>query len=152
MAKIKGNWESWLAGIGVAVALVFSGTAFAKASRVETTKEIGLGSWNIATVTSEGVLDKTAKGNIVTDLIKVEGLEVDWDEEANGTFIVHFYDADKKYQSSKTTGELSADYVCNVEGAEWARVEVLPGADEDGEVSIFELPGYAAMVTITVAK
>ena len=151
MAKSKINWKNLLIGLGVGAAVLMSGAAFAKANRQETTREIGLTAWNIGSVTTEGKVDKTANANIVTDLIPVEGLEVDLDEEANATFIVHFYDEDKVYQSSLTTAEMSVDYVCDVD-AEYARIELLPGADEDGEVSIFELPGYASMVTITVAK
>lgn len=152
MAKIKINWKNLLVGLVVGIAVIFSGAAFAKASRLETTKEVGLTAWNVGSVTAEGKIDTTEKANIVTDLFKAEGLEVDLDEEANATFVVHFYDEDKNYLADKTTTELSADYVCNVEGVEYARVELLPGADEDGEVSIFELPGYASMVTITIAK
>lgn len=151
MAKTKLNWKNAAVAVLVGATVVMSTAALVKVSRQETTETIGVSAWKVAGVTTDGKLDKENESHITTDLISADGLKIEVDEDANVKFIVHYYDASKNYLSESKTGELTSDYTSSVE-AKYARVELNPITDEDGEVTIFELPGYAALIEITVNK
>lgn len=83
------------------------------------------------------------------EMLSVDGLEIEIVEDADITYKIYFYDADKKYLSA--SAELSENYTYStVENAEYFRVVITPVGDE--EISLFEKNGYAKQLTITVDR
>ena len=143
-------------GIGAAIAaLILSIGAFAKANDVDKTKELSAFNYKVAGVNDNGTLDNEDKSSIVSDKVTVDGLTIDFtnDENPRVSVLVHFYDEDKKFISS--TEAITADVeVEAVEGAEYARLEVVPneGEDDDNEISYFEMLDFVKELKVSVNK
>lgn len=147
----KANWKHILVGAVATVAVVMSSSALVKLNRQETTQDLGASAFRVAVVTDAGKLDTSAKTAIVSEMYEYDGSKVVFDEDANFTWVMHLYDENKNYVS--TSEEHTGDFeATQVEGVKYARWEGIPNADADGEISIFELPGYLSQFTITVNK
>ena len=61
------------------------------------------------------------------------------------------YDKDGEFVSASE--ELTADFDGEIpENAESVKIMITPTADEDGKISVIEVLGYAAQLTVTVNK
>lgn len=137
-----------LCGLGLSGGLI---TNFVMDENRVPTRTLGAGAFQVAVVRTDGTLDKEDKSKIVSDLTTVDGMEVVLKEDATITYVLHWFNEDKELLSStdKQTDDFEGEAV---EGAKYFRAEITPVGDEDGEVSIFELPGYALQLEITVNK
>lgn len=120
-------------------------------NRVET-KTIGATSYQVAVYDIDtGKIDKADTEHILSDLITVDGLSIKTSEDSNINYTLHWFNEDKDYLSSSEA--LADDFAGNVpDGAKFVRIEIDPVKDEDGVVSLFELPGYVAQLEVTVNK
>ncbi len=151
MAKKKQN--KWLIGLAIALgAVVLVGATFAIARGSEDTKELSRWTgFEVGAVDEKGDFDKDAETNIVSDLVKVDGLTIELDNE-DLSYEVHYYDEDEKYISSTTA--LTVDYdsasVVLPDLAVYARVEITHA--EDDEITFGERLDYLKDVTVTIAN
>lgn len=135
------------------IAVVVSAGAFVKVSRLESTKEIGNGAFQVAAVAEDGKIDKEDDEHITSDLIKADGLKIELSEDAKISYEIHWYDENKVWKSS--TGTLTGDFDGDIpEGVKYARIEITPvdGADDDGTISWFEMQDFLGQMTVTVNK
>lgn len=111
-----------------------------------------LKSWNytVADLDSEGELDSSDENIVTKDYIKVDGLEITVNEEAEITYRVVFYDEDKEYISE--TDELTTDFQDSEipEGAEYCKIVITPV--DDNEISIFEKGDFVEMLNVKYAR
>lgn len=111
-----------------------------------------LKSWNytVADLDSEGELDSSDENIVTKDYIKVDGLEITVNEEAEITYRVVFYDEDKEYISE--TAELTTDFQDSQipEGAEYCKIVITPV--DDNEISIFEKGDFVEMLNVKYAR
>lgn len=152
MKQKKGIVGGVIAVLSV-IAVVFSAGAFAKASRLESTKEIGNGAFQVAAVAEDGKIDKESEEHITSDLISAAGMKVELSEDAKISYEIHWYNEDKVWQSS--TGTQTGDFDGDIpEGVKYARIEITPvdGADDDGKISWFEMQDFLGQLTVTVNK
>ncbi len=84
--------------------------------------------------------------------LKADGLKCTLEKDAKITYQIFFYDKDEKFISATET--LSADFDGKgiPEKAETCRIMITPTADEDNKVSLVEVLGYAAQLTVIVNK
>lgn len=143
--------KKWLAGIAVAlVAVLAIGAVTAIARGNDEGKE--LSSWfdfEVGAVDETGKFDKDAETNIVSDLIKVEGMKIELDNE-DLSYEVHYYDEDETYISSTTamTLDFDASEAVLPDLAVYARVEITHA--EDDEITFGERLEYLKDVTVTI--
>lgn len=126
-------------------------TLFVKLDRQTETTRLGAELYQIGGVAEDGTVDGSDDTSIVLrNAVTVDGLKIELAEDAEVTYTLHFYDADGEYLSSSAAQ--TTDWNGSVPGtADTVRVEITPTADDDG-VSLLELPGYAAQLTVTVNK
>lgn len=119
--------------------------------RVET-KTIGATSYQVAVYDVDtGKIDKEDIEHILSDMITVDGLTIKTSEDSNVEYTLHWFNEDKDYLSSSEAQ--TDDWAGTVpENAKYVRIEIDPVKDEDGVVSLFELPGYVAQLEVTVNK
>ena len=141
--------------IGAVVAAVLAGGLVANfvadENRVDT-KTIGATSYQIAMFDTEtGKIDKEDDAHILSNLITTDGLTITTSEDSDVEYVLHWFNEDKDYISSSEaqTGDWTGSVVS---GAEYVRIEIDPVKDEDGKVSLWELPGYVAQLEVTVNK
>ena len=123
-----------------------------KLNRQTTVDRIGPEAYSIGALDENGEVVKDADASIVTNKVfTVDGLKVTLDEEATVTYTLYFYDAEGEFLSA--TEALSEDFDGTIpEDAETAKIVVTPTEDEDGKVSLTEIFGYAAQVTVQVNR
>lgn len=116
------------------------------------TKTIGASAYQIATFDMETKkVDKSDDAHILSNYITTDGLTIVTSEEFNVEYTLHWFDEDKGYLSSSAVqkGDWNGSPVLN---AEFVRIEIDPVKDDDGIVTLFELPGYVAQLEVTVNK
>ena len=150
MAKIKGKGNGVL-GIVAAVAIVLLVVGILTTSIMllrTPVKEVSASAYAVGTINDRGVAEESEASIYTKDFINAEGLRCTLDEEAEITYKVYFYDADKEFISA--TDELSADLTdADIpETAEYAKIVITPVDDEDG-VSFLEKSGYAKQLMVT---
>lgn len=120
-------------------------------NRVET-KTIGATSYQVAVYDVDtGKIDKEDTEHILSDMITVDGLTIKMSEDSNVEYTLHWFNEDKDYLSSSEAQ--TDDWAGTVPtDAKYVRIEIDPVKDEDGVVSLFELPGYVAQLEVTVNK
>lgn len=123
-----------------------------KLNRQTTVDRIGPEAYSIGALDENGEVVKDADASIVTNkAFTVDGLQVTLGEEATVTYTLYFYDAEGEFLSA--TEALSEDFDGTIpEDAETAKIVVTPTEDEDGKVSLPEIFGYAAQVTVQVNR
>lgn len=84
--------------------------------------------------------------------LTVDGLKCTLEKDAKISYKIFYYDKDGKFLSA--TAALSADFNGKdiPEAAESCKIMITPTADEDGKVSLVEVLGYAAQLTVVVNK
>ena len=152
MAK-KTNWKNIVvAGLAVAAVGLSAGT-LVHVTRNEDTKKLSYFSYERGAVDAEtGEIDEDAKTALVSGYVNVDGLKIEFDDDAKVTVNVHYFTEDEKFISSVV--ELATDYVAAdtvlPENAEKAVIEIVP--TEDSEISFLEISEYAGMVEVSYSK
>ena len=162
---IKTNKFKW--GLSIAlIAILFIAVIglIVRMNRTETTKTVGNLAYSIGRLDDEDGKTLLKDGNkndntgiYTRDYISYDGFTVELDEDAKVKYQVNFYDED--YQFLGVTSYVTADYSSDVipvaideDAVKYVRVEVLPTADKDGKVSLFEVNTYANMLKLTYNK
>lgn len=113
------------------------------------TKEISSLAYKIGALDDNGAFMKNTASIVSKDFISSNGLTIKLQENAEVSYKVFFYDADKAFVSASEAQ--SADYAGTIpENAKYAKIVITPL--HDAEVSIFEMSGYAKQLTVTVNK
>lgn len=113
------------------------------------TKEISSLAYKIGALDDNGTFMKNTASIVSKDFISSDGLTIKLQENAEVSYKVYFYDADKAFVSASEAQ--SADYADTIpENAKYAKIVITPL--HDAEVSIFEMSGYAKQLTVTVNK
>lgn len=165
MAKYrrKTKWKSILCGILVVATLIGACAGIAAIAKKDT-KTISSTAFSVGAIGEDGnYLPKSNKSIYTKDLFECQGLSIEPDFEATGTYQVFYYGADKSFIGA--TEALNAeDGVYNITPefniASFARVMITPDVpvDEDGKeikdfkIRFYEVVGYANDYTVTVNK
>ena len=126
-------------------------TLFVMLDRQTTVKRIGAEAYSVGVLDDSGE-ETDGDASIVTrNAFTTDGLKVEFEDGAEVTYALYFYDMDGTFISK--TDALSADYDGEIpEGAEYARAVITPTNDGDGKVTLTEVIGYANSLTITVNR
>lgn len=155
MKKINNGTKGKIWKIAVAVLVVIMAITIAilavKVTRT-TSERLGGEAYEIGLLDAKGAEEtgdtaiRTRKG------VTVDGLKCELEKDAKIKYQLFFYDKDDKFLSASE--ELTADYDGSgiPEGAKTVRVVITPTEDEDGKVSLIEVLGYAAQLTVTTKK
>lgn len=132
------------------VALICGVTyAIVRVVQKDETKEISSLAYKIGALDDNGAFMKNTASIVSKDFISSDGLTIKLQENAEVSYKVFFYDADKAFVSASEAQ--SADYAGTIpENAKYAKIVITPL--HDAEVSIFEMSGYAKQLTVTVNK
>lgn len=126
-------------------------TLFVMLDRQTTVTEIGAEAYTIATLDDSGEQTDGDTSIVTRNAFTTDGLKVEFEDGAEVTYALYFYDMDGTFISK--TDALSADYDGEIpEGAEYARAVITPTNDGDGKVTLTEVIGYANSLTITVNR
>ena len=116
--------------------------------------EIGGEAYSVGTIDAEtGDIDSKENTSIYTRKdLTVDGLKCTLEKNAKITYQIFYYDKDGKFISA--SGTLSADFDGKgiPETAKTCKIMITPTSDEDGKVSLVEVLGYAAQLTVIVNK
>lgn len=93
-------------------------------------------------------------GIYTKDFLTVNGLKVKLVENAEIAYQINFYDENYNLLETDgvkdmTTSLTDADIPAT---AKYCRIEIVPTADKDGKVGIFEIKKYSDMLVVTVEK
>lgn len=158
----KFKWKNILSFVLVGVLLVGSvaglGAIFNK-----DTKTISPSAFAVGGINAQGNYEKTDLSIYTKDMFECQGLSIEPDFEATGTYKVFYYDSNKNFIGA--TEELEAtDGVYNKGDkfvvAQYARIMITPDVptDDDGnevedfKIRFYEVTSYASDYTITVSK
>ena len=154
--------KSIISGI-VLVALVAGVLALAVSLLGKDTKSIGSGKFDVGAINAEGVYVKNDRSIYTKDLIECQGLSIEPDFEATGTYQVFYYGANKNFIGS--TEVMNAEDGVYNKGttfplAKYCRIMITPDVplDEDGneeenfKIRFYQVAGYANDYNITVNK
>ena len=126
-------------------------TLFVMLDRQTTVTEIGAEAYTIAALDDSGEETDGDTSIVTRNAFTTDGLKVEFEDGAEVTYALYFYDMDGAFISK--TDALSADYDGEIpEGAEYARAVITPTNDGDGKVTLTEVIGYANSLTITVNR
>lgn len=124
---------------------------FIKLDRQTTTTTIGGEAYSIGTLDETGKYVEGDTAIYLRKAITTDGLKVEIADEATIKYQLFFYDKDGEFVSASE--ELTADFDGEIpENAESVKIMITPTADEDGKISVIEVLGYAAQLTVTVNK
>jgi len=125
--------------IGVIIAL----------DRSITTETLSGIDYQIGILNEDGKYEKSDKAIVSKSFNTVDGLTVEFEEKAEVTVKIFFYDEDEKFVSA--TEELSSDYTfVETDGVKYFKVVITP--TDDNDITLFEKSGYVKQVTITINK
>ena len=130
----------------IATASVFMGIKLNKSIK---TKDIGWTEYTVAGINAEtGKIEESLISVSTEDYFNVDGLECKLQDEADVTYRLFFYDADKTFISA--TEELSDSEFTVPESAEFVRIQITSLLDDN--VETLEVRGLAKQLTVTVNK
>jgi hypothetical protein len=157
----KSKWKSILCGILVVATLIGACAGIAALGKKET-KTIGAGAFKVGGVNENGIYEKSTVSIYTEDMFECQGLVIEPEFEASGTYRVFYYDSNKNFIGA--TEVMNAADSIYTKGnsfilAKYARIMITPDAvDEDGKadkdfkIRFYEVYGYASDFTITVNK
>ena len=164
MAKIrfKKKWTSVIAGVLVAIVAIGSMAGLISLLDKDT-RTLGGTLYAVGGVDWEtGEFIETDRSIYTKDLFECEGLTVEPDFEAKGTFRVFYYDADEQYLGASAVMNANEGSYSRSEFpyAKYARLVITPGlpideagaVDEDFRIRFWEPAKYAGQYTVSVAK
>ncbi|MBQ9482166.1 MAG: hypothetical protein IJU84_08385 [Clostridia bacterium] len=158
---MKTNKFKWIISI---VLIAILGLAVlglvARMNRNETVKTVDNFSYSIGRLDDEdgktllkdgNKLDNT--GIYTGNYIPYNNLVIELGDNAKVRYCVNFYDEDFQFLgvSSFVTADYSTDIIpvaIDADDIKYVRLEVVPTADKDGKVSLFEVTKYANMLTV----
>lgn len=160
LKRIK--WKNIISAVLVGVLLIGAvaglGSIFGK-----DTKTISPGAFSVGAINAQGNYEKSDVSIYTKDMFECQGLSIEPDFEATGTYKVFYYDSNKNFISA--TDELNAEDGVYTKGitsplARYARVMITPDVptDEDGKkvedfkIRFYEVMNYANEYNITVNK
>ena len=160
--KRKFKWKNILSFVLVGVLLVGAvaglGSIFGK-----DTKTISSTAFSVGGINAQGNYEKSDLSIYTKDMFECQGLSIEPDFEATGTYKVFYYDSNKNFIGA--TDELNAEDGVYTRGddfvnAQYARIMITPDVpvDEDGnevedfKIRFYEVTSYASDYTITVNK
>lgn len=134
----------------VVIALIGAVIAFGiKLDRQTTTERLGAESYSIGALDEKGDVIKDNDLSIYTRKgVSVKGLTCELGEDAKIKYQLYYFDKDGKFVSASEVLTTNFNGTGVPEGATTAKIVITPTADEDGKVSITELFGYAAQLTV----
>ena len=158
----KFKWKNILSFVLVGVLLVGAvaglGSVFGK-----DTKTISSSAFAVGGINAQGNYEKTDLSIYTKDMFECQGLSIEPDFQATGTYKVFYYDSNKNFIGA--TDELNAEDGVYNRGnayitAQYARIMITPDVpvDEDGKevedfkIRFYEVTSYASDYTITVNK
>lgn len=158
--KIKIKWKQLLAGILAFLAIAGSVVGIA-ALATKNTKKVSALSFSRGSIDGEGNYEKSTTSIYTEDFIECQGLTIEPDFKASGTYQVFYYDSNKSFLG--VTEKINADDGMYEKGdsfvlAKYARIVITPDASantEDGEdfkIRFWEAAKYAREYTITIDK
>ena len=151
MAKNK-KLKDILIGGAVALALVMSGGALARAAAGDT-KELSASAYSIGEVTEEGKIDNEAKTSIYTAKYDIKDLvSVEVAEDAKVDVFVHCYSNEGEWFTAVQVSEGESLDISALPAGGTFRIEITPTDDEDEKISFFEKAEYAKAVTVTLKR
>ena len=164
MAKFrrKIKWKS-LISAGLALLLCVGAIVGVTSISGKDTNTVSAMSFKVGAIGENGGYVKSETSIYTKDMFECQGLTIEPDFEATGTYQVFFYGEDKAFIGATDVMDASVDtYVKGDEfpGAKYARVMITPEipTDDDGvavedfKIGSFDVMGYASDYTISVAK
>ena len=159
--KIK--WKSLLSA-GLAVLMLVGAVVGITSITSKETKSISSLSFKVGAIDESGNYVDSDTSIYTKEMFECQGLTVEPDFEAAGTFRVFYYDQDKAFLGS--TGVLNAADGVYIQGksavelsAKYARIMITPepsvnekSDDKEFKISFYEVVGYANEYTIMVNK
>lgn len=155
MAKKQSVWK-WLvvgfAGV-LAVGMIVGVASSLKGE--EETRVLGAGDYaTYALDDMTGKPDHENKGVLTsTAFYPIDDLKCELEKDATIHYQLNFYSADKEFISMKRYSEnfdVEEIEELKAEGVVYVRIEIIPFADEDGIVGIFEKNGYVKQLIVEV--
>ncbi len=143
MAKKAGlKWWHWVL---IALGVVVVGGAVAGVSHASMDElKLNAGAYQVADVDELGRVYE-AKTAIVSKFIETQEVELVFEDKAEISVTIHFYDKDEAFLSSSDA--LTADTTVTApEGAEYIRVEIVH--EDDDEISFLDKIEYAGQVDV----
>ena len=159
--KRKSKLKSIICGILVVATLIGACAGIAALGKKET-KTIGAGAFKVGGVNDSGNYEKSNVSIYTEDMFECQGLVIEPEFEASGTYRVFYYDSNKNFIGA--TEVMNAADSIYTKGnsfilAKYARIMITPDAvDEDGKadkdfkIRFYEAYGYASNFSITVNK
>ena len=157
MAKAK-SVKAWIIAGIVAISAAIIGLSVKVASMEKTKTVSATFGWEqgLLDTTPGETLGKEVKGTTsirMKEAVTLEGFEIDIKDDATVTYQLFFFDAEEVCVGV-SDAEMSVDYVAAQaslpENAKTVKVMVTP--NNDPEVSVLEMSGYASELTITYNK
>ena len=151
--KLKKKTQKYLqiGAIALGGILLVGATAAIVGDEKEKTLDSLFG-YQVAAIETDGDLDSSAKTNIVSNFVKVDGLKVIVENE-DISFKLHYFDDDKEYLSaseSMTEFDSTAEDVTVPVGADYVRVEFTHA--EDDKITFGERLEYLKDVEVIYEK
>ena len=160
--RISKKTKSIISGI-LLVAIVAGVLAFAGSIFGSETKTISSTAFSVGGINAQGNYEKTDLSIYTKDMFECQGLSIEPDFEATGTYQVFYYSENRNFLGS--TEVMNAEDGVYNKGdtfalAQYARIVITPDVpvDEDGKevedfkIRFYEVNGYANEYTITVNK
>ena len=160
--KLRRKTKSIISGI-LLVAIIAGVLALAGSLLGKETKTISSTEFSVGGINDQGNYVESKTSIYTKDMFECQGLTIEPDFEATGTYKVFYYDSNKNFIVS--TEDLNAEDGVYNRGnayitAQYARIMITPDVpvDEDGKevedfkIRFYEVTSYASDYTITVNK
>lgn len=123
-----------------------------KLDRQTTVTTLGGEAYSIGALDEKGEYKESTASIYTRKGFSVDGLTCSLDKDAKIKYQLFFYDKDGKFIS--VSAELTSDFESSAvpAAATTAKAVITPTADEDGKVSLTEVLGYAAQLTVRYSK
>lgn len=123
-----------------------------KLERQTSINKLGGEAYSIGAIDEKGDYKESTASIYTRKGITVDGLKCELQENAKIKYQLFFYDKDGKFVSASS--ELTSDF--NGTGtpttAKTVKIVIIPTADEDGKVSLTEVLGYAAQLSVQYSR
>ena len=160
--RISKKTKSIISGI-LLVAIIAGVLALAGSLLGKETKTISSTEFSVGGINAQGNYVESKTSIYTKDMFECQGLSIEPDFEATGTYKVFYYDSNKNFVGA--TDELNAEDGVYTKGdtfvlAQYARIMITPDVPTDDEgnevedfkIRFYEVNGYASDYTITVSK